>query len=52
MVRGVGVLAESARKLGEENHDDDNLLTDLHLSIEVSVVQTTVECLSSYSWHA
>ena len=38
MVRGVGVLVESARKLGEENHNDDNLLIDLHLSIEVGVV--------------
>ena len=46
----MGVLAESARKLGEENNDDDNLLIDLHLSIEVGVVQTTL--LSSYSRHA
>ena len=43
MMRGVGVLMESARKLGEKYHNDDNTLVDLHLSIEVGVLQITVE---------
>ena len=35
MVRGVGVMVESARRLGDASHHDDNLLADLQLCIEV-----------------
>ena len=36
MVRGVGMLVESARKLGDDSHHHDDLLADLQLSTEVN----------------
>ena len=31
----MGVMVESARRLGDAGHHDDNLLADLQLCIEV-----------------
>lgn len=36
MVRGVSVLVESTRRLGESGHHDDNLLADIQLTTEVT----------------